>query len=151
MAARERAARASSKARAAADSPYLRRLIEDRELRDRLWSAFEASRSAYTRFQKDKGRSRSLMDDRKLQRDLKEAAKALREASVSFKAGTRKQRRSGGGLGRKLFIALVAAGLALALSESLRGKVLDLLFGAEEEFEYSSVTEPNSTPEKVAA
>jgi hypothetical protein len=32
--------------------------------------------------------------------------------------------------------------LALVLSESLRSKVLDLLFGAEEEFDYSSTTAP---------
>ena len=35
--------------------------------------------------------------------------------------------------------------LALALSEGLRSKVLDLLFGAEEEFDYSSTTAP-ATP-----
>ncbi len=35
---------------------------------------------------------------------------------------------------------LVGAGLALALSEGLRKKVLDALFGAEEEFEYTSTT-----------
>ncbi len=34
------------------------------------------------------------------------------------------------------------AALALALSEDLRSKVLDLLFGAEDEFEYSSTTAP---------
>ena len=32
--------------------------------------------------------------------------------------------------------------LAIALSEGLRSKVLDLLFGAEEEFDYSSTTTP---------
>jgi len=37
---------------------------------------------------------------------------------------------------------LVGAGLALALSEGLRKKVLDALFGAEEEFEYTSTTTP---------
>ena len=30
----------------------------------------------------------------------------------------------------------------MALSEDLRAKVLDLLFGAEEEFDYSSTTTP---------
>ena len=52
----------------------------------------------------------------------------------------RKKRR----WGRRLLILLVAAGLALALSEGLRQKVLDLLFGAEEEFDYSSTTTPAS-------
>jgi hypothetical protein len=34
----------------------------------------------------------------------------------------------------------VSAGIALAVSEGLRKKVLDALFGAEEEFEYTSTT-----------
>jgi hypothetical protein len=34
----------------------------------------------------------------------------------------------------------------VALSEDLRKKVLDALFGAEEEFEYSSTTTPSATP-----
>ena len=37
---------------------------------------------------------------------------------------------------------VVGAGLALALSEDLRKKLLDALFGAEEEFEYTSTTAP---------
>jgi len=37
---------------------------------------------------------------------------------------------------------IVGTVLALALSEDLRSKVLDLLFGAEEEFDYSSTTMP---------
>ena len=39
-------------------------------------------------------------------------------------------------------IGVVGAGLALAVSEDLRKKVLDALFGAEEEFEYTSTTAP---------
>ena len=40
-------------------------------------------------------------------------------------------------------LVLAAGGLlAIALSEGLRSKVLDLLFGAEEEFDYSSTTSP---------
>ena len=36
----------------------------------------------------------------------------------------------------------VGAGAAVAMSEDLRKRVLDLLFGAEEEFEYTSTTMP---------
>ena len=46
---------------------------------------------------------------------------------------------------RSLLLLLVGAGLALGLSSQLRSKVLDLLFGAEEEFDYTSTTTP-STP-----
>ena len=38
----------------------------------------------------------------------------------------------------------MGAGLALAMSEGLRKKVLDALFGAEEEFEYTASTTPDS-------
>jgi hypothetical protein len=38
--------------------------------------------------------------------------------------------------------------VAIAVSEDLRKKVLDQLFGAEEEFEYTSQTAP--APEKTA-
>jgi hypothetical protein len=40
-------------------------------------------------------------------------------------------------------LAVVGAVAALALSEGLRKKVLDALFGAEEEFEYTSTTTPS--------
>ena len=46
-------------------------------------------------------------------------------------------------------IGLVGAGLALALSEPLRKKVLDALFGAEEEFEYTSTTAPAAGSERA--
>ena len=50
----------------------------------------------------------------------------------------------------------MGAAAALALSEDLRNKVLDALFGAEEEFEYTSSTTSNSgsastSTEKVGA
>ena len=49
-------------------------------------------------------------------------------------------------------LALVAGVLAVALSESLRSKALDLLFGAEEEFDYSSTTMPaQEAPSSVGA
>jgi hypothetical protein len=64
---------------------------------------------------------------------------------VALREAPRSQR--GGGLGRLLLVGLVGGGLALALSEGLRKKVLDTLFGAEEEFEYTSTTTSTaSTP-----
>lgn len=43
---------------------------------------------------------------------------------------------------RKLFFLLVVGGAAFALSEGLRNKALDALFGKEEQFQY---TPPAST------
>jgi hypothetical protein len=44
-------------------------------------------------------------------------------------------------------LLLVAGGIvALAANEQLRGKLLDALFGAEEEFHYSPTTDPATPP-----
>lgn len=49
---------------------------------------------------------------------------------------------------RKLFfLAIVGGGVAIARSEDLRSKVLDKLFGAEKEFNYSAPGDPGTTPE----
>ncbi len=120
---------------------YMKRLMEDEQLRQNLLAAYAAARSAYGRVSNGKPAGKALMEDRKLQRELAEAANALKEASFAFRQPQPKPKRKGG-LGRTLLLLIVGAALALALSESLRSKVLDLLFGAEEEFDYSSTTMP---------
>jgi hypothetical protein len=131
---------ASDAARAAQRNRYLQRLIEDQELRGSLLSAYGSVRNAYGRMGNGKPASQTLFEDRKLQRELKQAANALRQASSALREPPRRRRR--GGLGRSLLVLVVAGALAIALSEGLRSKVLDLLFGAEEEFDYSSTTAP---------
>ena len=107
----------------------------------RLLTAYGAARSAYGRMTNGKPATQALFEDKKLQKELKEAAEALRDASGSLREAPKKRRRKGG-LGRTLLLLGVAGVLAVALSEGLRSKVLDLLFGAEEEFDYSSTTAP---------
>ena len=145
MAAKKRAAKAGAGAVAAGQAvrtnQYVQRLVEDEDLRDNLRTAFESARKAYTRMSNGKGPVRSLTEDKKVQKELREAATSLREAADSLR-GKRKRRRTG----RYLLIGLVGAGLALALSEGLRKKVLDALFGAEEEFEYTATTTPQQAP-----
>jgi len=132
-----RTQQAREAARSAGSNPYVRRLIEDQELRSNVREAFESARHAYQRMSNGKGPVKALTDDKKVQRDLRNAAESLREASDQLR-GKRKRHR----WGRLLVIALLGAGLAIALSEDLRKAVLDRLFGAEEEFEYSSTTAP---------
>jgi hypothetical protein len=134
--------KAGAAARAARGNRYIERLIEDEELRGTLLAAYGAARSAYGRMSNGKPATTALFEDRKLQKELREAAGALRDAANTLREPPRKARRRRGGLGRKLLLLAIAGALALALSEELRGKVLDLLFGAEEEFEYSSTTAP---------
>jgi hypothetical protein len=141
MAAKDRIGKAAEAARAAQRNQYVQRLIEDEQLRSSLAAAYGAARNAYGRMSNGKPATRALFEDRKLQRELRDAANALRDASASLREPPRRKRRSGG-IGRSLLLLAVAAGLAMVLSEELRSKVLDLLFGAEEQFDYSSTTTP---------
>jgi hypothetical protein len=140
MAAKDRISKAGEAARAAQRNRYLQRLVEDEELRATLMTAYGAARNAYGRMSNGKPATRALFEDRKLQRELREAASALRDASNALREPPKRRRR--GGFGRTLLLLMVAGVLAIALSESLRSKVLDLLFGAEEEFDYSSAASP---------
>jgi adenylosuccinate synthase len=142
MAAKKKAAKAGAGAFAAGkavrSNEYVQRLVEDQELRENLRNAFVSAKKAYGRVN-GKGAAKAL-DDKKVQRELKDAATSLKEAADGLRGQKKKKRRKG----RLLFIGLVGAGLALAMSEGLRKKVLDALFGAEEEFEYTASTTPDS-------
>jgi hypothetical protein len=146
MAVTGKAAKAGAGAYAAGKSArnnqYVQRLVEDEELRHNLRTAYESARKAYTRMSNGKGPAKALMEDKKVQRELREAATSLRDAADALRTPAKRKRRRG----RLLLIGLVGAGLALALSEPLRKKVLDGLFGAEEEFEYTSTTTPAAAP-----
>jgi hypothetical protein len=120
------------------DNPYVHRLVEDEEVRDNLRNAYESARKAYERLSNGKSPVKAL-EDKKTQKELREAVHSLRDAAESLRGKREKKRR-----GRLLLVAIVGAGLALALSEGLRKQVLDALFGAEEEFEYTSTTTPGA-------
>jgi hypothetical protein len=142
MAAKKKAAKAGAGAFAAGQAvrsnQYVQRFIEDEELRENVRNAFVSAKKAYGRIN-GKGPVKAL-DDKKVQRELKDAASSLKDAADALRGGKKKKRRKG----RLLLLALVGAGLALALSEDLRKKALDALFGAEEEFEYTASTTPDS-------
>ena len=144
MAAKGKAAKVTGAAAAVQANPYVQRVIEDDELRDNVRVAYEAAKDAYGRLSNGKGPTKALLDDKKLHKDLREAADALRDAGTALRDGKKRRRR--GGLGRKLFVLIVGAGIALAVSSDLRNKVLDALFGAEEEFDYTSTTTPAAAP-----
>ena len=141
MGAKKKAAKAGAAAAAVKRSPYVQRIAEDEDLRANLWSAYESARDAVGRLQNGKHPTKQIFDDKKLQKDLKAAAESFRDASVALREAPKKRRKKGG-LGKLVLLGVVGAGLALAVSEDLRKKVLDALFGAEEEFEYTSTTAP---------
>jgi hypothetical protein len=129
--------------------PYIERVIEDAKLRDNLRTAVDSTRSAYGRLTNGKTPTKALIEDKKLQADLRDAAEALRDASTALAEGPKRRAKKGLRLGRKLMILGLGAGLALVASEKLRSKVLDTLFGAEEEFEYTPP--PAASPSQPAA
>ncbi len=125
---------------AARENPYVQRLIEDDELRDSLRHAFEAARGAYGRATGNgKGPVKAVTSDRKVQKDLREAAESLRDASEQLRAPRKRKHR----LRKLILLGIVGAVVAIVLSEDARKTLLDTLFGAEEEFEYTSNTSIN--------
>lgn len=145
MATRSKQARKAASAAAATTSPWVQRLAEDEELRDNFRVAFEAAKDAYDRIT-DSKHPRDAVHDKKVQKDIKQAADALKEAGSALKEGPKKKPRRKGGMGRLLLVLVVGAAAALVVSEELRTKVLDALFGKEEEFDYGS-TAPSAGPE----
>lgn len=151
MAAKKKAAKAGAGAFAAGkavrSNPYVQRVMDDPELRENLRSAFESARKAYGRMN-GKGPVKAVTEDKKTQKELKEAAASLKEAAVGLRGRKKKRSRKG----RLFLLAIVGAGVALVASEDLRKKVLDALFGKEEEFEYTASTTPEpSTGEPVGS
>jgi uncharacterized protein (DUF2342 family) len=126
----------------ARENPYVQRLIEDDELRDSLRKAFEAARHAYSRASGNGGAVKAVTSDKKVQRDLRSAAESLREASDQLRSPKKRKKSR---LGRLVMLAVLGAALALIFSEDARKTVLDTLFGAEEEFEYTSTTSINGS------
>jgi len=121
----------------ARSNPYIQRLMEDAKLRKNVRTAVSSGKRAYGRVSNGKVPARALLEDRKLHAELGRALGAARDATITLSNAQRKRTRRGLGFGRTLLIVGLGGGLALAGSESLRSKVLDLLFGAEEEFQYT--------------
>jgi hypothetical protein len=141
----KKAQKAQKAAMAARYNPYVQRIIDDEDLRDNIVQAYDSARKAYDRLSNGKSPTKQIFDDKKLQKHLRKTAYNVKDASVALHEAPRKR---GGGLSLKrvVLLGVVGTGVALAVSEGLRKKVLDTLFGAEEEFEYTSNTGSASTP-----
>ncbi len=140
----KKAQKAQKAALQARYNPYVQRIIEDEDLRDNIVQAYDSARKAYGRLANGKSPTKQIFDDKKLQKDIKKTASNVRDASVALREAPKKS----GGLSfkRVVLIGAVGTGVALAVSEGLRKKVLDTLFGKEEEFEYTSNTGSASAP-----
>jgi hypothetical protein len=124
----------------ARENPYVQRLIDDEDLRDNLVDAFNSAKTAYGRAT-DKGTVKAVTSDKKVQKEMRKAAEKLQEANDRLQ----KPKKKRGGLGKLILLALVGGVIALVVSEGARKAVLDTLFGAEEEFEYTSSSSINGS------
>ena len=136
-----KADRASDIYGTARENPYVQRLMEDDELRDNLRDAFESAKKAYSRATGNgKGPVKAVTSDKKTQKELRKTAEKLRDANERLQKPKKKSK-----LGRLILLAVVGGIVALVVSEGARKAVLDALFGAEEEFEYTSTTSINGS------
>jgi hypothetical protein len=145
--AKKKAQKAQKAAMQARANPYVKRIIEDEDLRQNIADAYESARKAYARLSNGKSPTKQIFDDKKLQKEIKNAASSFKDASVALREPKKKKR---GRIGKVLLVGVAGAGVALAVSGGLRKKVLDSLFGAEEEFEYSSTTTANAPSGEAA-
>ncbi len=127
---------------AARENPYVQRLIEDEDLRDNLKDAYSSAKKAYGRATGNgKGTVKAVTSDKKVQKEMRQAAEALQEARERLQKPAKRKHR----LGRLILLAIIGGVVAMVVSEGARKAVLDALFGAEEEFEYTSTTSINGS------
>ncbi len=142
-------ATAAEAAAAVKANPYLQAVATDGDLHDNVKVAYDSARTAYERLTSGKSPSKAVLEDKKLHAQVATAVEALKEVGYTLAdapSGKKaKKAKKGGGLGKKLLVLVVGAGVAVAVSSDVRNKLLDLLFGAEEEFDYTSTTAP-ATP-----
>ena len=127
----------------AKSNPYVQQLLNDDKLRKNVRTALASGQRAYGRLSNGKVPARALLEDKKLHADLGKTLGAARDVTITITNTKGRRARKRLRVGRVLIVGAVGAGVAVATSEKLRSKVLDMLFGAEEEFQYTPP--PNSS------
>ena len=139
------------------DNPYVLRVVEDGTLRDNVTNVIESSKGAYQRLASSGTPAKAVLEDSKLHDHVESAAGSIRDIALALNDVDTKHNqpfKKKKHFGRTLLLLLIAAIGALAASESLRNKLLDALFGKEEEFQYTppapAPTEPPASPVSAA-
>ncbi len=129
-------------------SPTAGRPVEDAELRATLREAVQSAERAYTRLTSKRHRKQTGAADKKLKAELRNAVKGLKRVSGKLAEATPAAKGKRVGPVRKAVLLVTGSAVVVAACPWMRGKVLDALFGAEEEFEYSPppVPEPSAAP-----
>ena len=131
-------------------NPYIQRLIEDAKLRDNMQQRVRVDASAPTRVcSNGKAPPKALIEDKKLQRDLRRRARGVARRDHRAQRGAEEAASARRPAARPQAAdpAVWPAAWRWPVSEKLRSKVLDTLFGKEEEFEY---TPPPATASDAA-
>jgi CHASE3 domain sensor protein len=122
----------------AKENPYLNKIIEDKELRENAVAALQSVKTAFDQA-KATGfdNPAELVQDKKIKKNLKTAADTLKSTTDEIQSAGKKKRHP---LRTVIALAVIGGIVAIVVSEDARKTVLDTLFGAEEEFEYTSTT-----------
>lgn len=108
----------------------VRNLIENTDLHDDLRNLADAAKTAYARVSANPG---ALLQDKKVHSEVRSGTSAFLDAKGQL-VGKPKKKRGGFGL---LLLTLIGSSVAVVTVPSLRTKALDLVFGPEEELDYS--------------
>lgn len=122
----------------AAREEAVRNLLENQELHEDLKQLAEAAKHAYARVASNG--PQALLQDKKVHSNLRAASGAAVGAKEQLGKPAKKKKR--GGFFRLLLLGTVGAAAAVAFVPSLRSKALDVVFGPEEELDYSTAS-PN--------
>jgi hypothetical protein len=124
--------------------PYVRRAIQDEELRESLRSAFATARDVYDELVGNRGVTgiaSKVATDEDIQIQLRSAIDDLRNAANRVQGAESRKGRNGG---------LLLVGIALGIlfnpitGPETRRWLKDTVFGADEEFGYGSGSSGNS-------
>lgn len=124
----------------AAREDAVRNLIENQDLHDDLRNLTEAAKMAYARVAANPG---AILQDKKVHSELRAGTSALLDAKGQL--GGKKAKKKKKGKGGLFLLTIVGSGVAVVAVPALRTKALDLVFGPEEELDYSVGSAAGST------
>ena len=75
--AKKKAKKAQKAALQARSNPYVRRILEDEDLRQNIVDAYDSAKRAYGRLSNGKSPTTQIFDDKKLQKVVKKAAESF--------------------------------------------------------------------------
>jgi hypothetical protein len=114
----------------AAREDAVRNLIENQDLHDDLRNLAEAAKTAYARVASN---PQALLQDKKVHSEVRAGTSALLDAKSQLVGKPPKKKKRG----RFFLLTLIGSVVAVATVPALRTKALDLVFGPEEELDYS--------------